>query len=71
MELQIDLAIRYARAQGIKINLTELSKAMFPEAKQPYHNLRHLRIGKTRTITIDMIEAIVRVTGIPVEMLIQ
>ena len=71
MELQIDLAIRYAAARDKKVGIMELAKAMYPESKKPYQNLWHLRKGITRKVSIDQNEAIIRMTGIPIEMLIR
>ncbi len=72
MQMRLELALQYAKKHfGKNITKKELAKAMWPESDNPYMNLYNLQVGSTKNITVSQIETVCRLTGIPVNMLLQ
>ncbi len=72
MELQLDLAVKYAKTHfGKRIRKKDLAEAMWPDAKHPYLAYYALMRQKDKKVSMSQIEAIMRLTGIPLNMLIQ
>lgn len=72
MELRLDLALKYADTHfGKKLSYQDLAIAMFPDSKFPYQSLYNLRKDITKKFSCAQLEAIVRLTGIPIQMLLQ
>lgn len=72
MKLHIDLALKHAKQYfGKTITRQKLAEAMWPESNHPYLNLYNLERGYTNSITMEQIGAIINLTGVPVNILIQ
>ena len=71
MKIRLDLALVWANHRGKKVLKKDLAKAMWPESRNPTMNLWNFEQGKTQKITIEQIEAIMRLTGVPIQTLIQ
>jgi hypothetical protein len=72
MQYRTDLAREYAKRHlGKRITKKDLAQAIWPRSKEPYINLNNLERGKTKTLTLEQIDAVIRLTGIPIQMFIQ
>lgn len=72
MNIQIDTAIAYARMHlNKKVRRIDIARAMWPKSQFPYNNLNNLESGRTQTVSFPQIEAVMRLTGVPLDLLLQ
>lgn len=72
MRLNLELARMYAKEHhGKRITKREMAKAIFPKNKHPYMAYFKLEKDVNQRFSVAQLQSIMRLTGIPLNMLIR